>query len=161
MTRLTADGVLNARFQPTRFREGYDQDEVDDFLDTVTALLRAHEAGERIDASAAVELCRTARFQPTKFREGYDQHQVDDFLTRLEQGFLQLAGRGTDAPVRTARHASTDTTTPAPAYDVGTLGMEHRPGEYPTTRKLPVAALGLVVAAAVGVVALMVWMFAL
>ena len=30
---LTPEDVVNKRFQPTKFREGYDQDEVDDFLD--------------------------------------------------------------------------------------------------------------------------------
>ena len=44
---LTAEDVINKRFQPTKFREGYDQDEVDDFLDEVVAVsythLRAHE----------------------------------------------------------------------------------------------------------------------
>ena len=30
---LTAEDIVNKRFQSTKFREGYDQDEVDDFLD--------------------------------------------------------------------------------------------------------------------------------
>ena len=33
MTLLTADDVLNKKFQATKFREGYEQDEVDEFLD--------------------------------------------------------------------------------------------------------------------------------
>ncbi|WP_043446966.1 DivIVA domain-containing protein [Arthrobacter sp. L77] len=37
---LTPEDVLNKRFQPTKFREGYDQDEVDDFLDEVVVELR-------------------------------------------------------------------------------------------------------------------------
>ncbi|WP_423923994.1 DivIVA domain-containing protein [Frigoribacterium sp. 2-23] len=37
---LTPDDVVNKRFQPTKFREGYDQDEVDDFLDEVVTELR-------------------------------------------------------------------------------------------------------------------------
>lgn len=40
MALLTADDVLNKKFQPTKFREGYDQDEVDDFLDEVVSTLR-------------------------------------------------------------------------------------------------------------------------
>ena len=32
---LTPEDVVNKRFQSTKFREGYDQDEVDDFLDEV------------------------------------------------------------------------------------------------------------------------------
>ena len=37
---LTPEDVINKRFQPTKFREGYDQDEVDDFLDEVVEELR-------------------------------------------------------------------------------------------------------------------------
>ena len=40
MALLTADDVLNKKFQSTKFREGYDQDEVDDFLDDVVNTLR-------------------------------------------------------------------------------------------------------------------------
>ena len=34
---LTPNDVLNKQFQTTKFRDGYDQDEVDDFLDEVLA----------------------------------------------------------------------------------------------------------------------------
>lgn len=37
---LSPDDVVNKRFQYTKFREGYDQDEVDDFLDEVVIELR-------------------------------------------------------------------------------------------------------------------------
>jgi DivIVA domain-containing protein len=37
---LTPEDVINKRFQPTKFREGYDQDEVDDFLDEIVVELR-------------------------------------------------------------------------------------------------------------------------
>ena len=37
---LTPEDVVNKRFQQTKFREGYDQDEVDDFLDEVVVELR-------------------------------------------------------------------------------------------------------------------------
>lgn len=40
MTLLTADDVLKKTFQTTKFREGYDQDEVDDFLDEIVNTLR-------------------------------------------------------------------------------------------------------------------------
>lgn len=44
MALLTADDVLNKKFQSTKFREGYDQDEVDDFLDEVVATLQKSQA---------------------------------------------------------------------------------------------------------------------
>jgi len=48
MAMLTADDVLNKKFQATKFREGYDQDEVDDFLDEVVNTLRVVQ-GENED----------------------------------------------------------------------------------------------------------------
>ncbi|WP_448071712.1 DivIVA domain-containing protein [Georgenia yuyongxinii] len=51
MALLTADDVLNKKFQPTKFREGYDQDEVDDFLDEVVNTLRV-VAGENEELKA-------------------------------------------------------------------------------------------------------------
>jgi len=48
MAMLTADDVLNKKFQATKFREGYDQDEVDDFLDDIVNTLRAVQ-GENDD----------------------------------------------------------------------------------------------------------------
>ncbi|MFM6980611.1 MAG: DivIVA domain-containing protein [Micrococcales bacterium] len=37
---LTPEDVVNKRFSPTKLREGYDQDEVDDFLDEIVLELR-------------------------------------------------------------------------------------------------------------------------
>lgn len=53
---LTWEDVLNKQFQHTKFREGYDQDEVDDFLDAVAEeLKRLHAEIERLRAGGAVE----------------------------------------------------------------------------------------------------------
>lgn len=41
MALLTADDVLNKKFQSVKFREGYDQVEVDEFLDEVVATIYA------------------------------------------------------------------------------------------------------------------------
>lgn len=37
---LTPEDIVNKRFQSTKFRDGYDQDEVDDFLDEVVVEMR-------------------------------------------------------------------------------------------------------------------------
>jgi len=42
--RISSQDVVNVRFQPTKFRAGYDQDQVDDFLDRISATLQQHEA---------------------------------------------------------------------------------------------------------------------
>jgi DivIVA domain-containing protein len=51
MAQLTADDVVLKKFQPTKFREGYDQVEVDDFLDEVAVAMRAM-ADENADLKA-------------------------------------------------------------------------------------------------------------
>ena len=40
---LTSADVLNIKFQATAFRSGYEQDEIDEFLDDVAQALAAYE----------------------------------------------------------------------------------------------------------------------
>ncbi|GAA4288818.1 DivIVA domain-containing protein [Georgenia daeguensis] len=174
MTSLTADAVLMTKFQPTRFREGYDQDQVDDFLDTVTEILRSYEAGGPLDAVAAAELCRTARFQPTKLREGYDQQQVDALLARLAQQFGALAGgaspvagAGGASPVARAGGASpvaraggASPVARAAAAPPAPPASGPRPGEYQVARRPGVGTIVGVIAA-VAALAVLVWQYAL
>ncbi|TNU77244.1 DivIVA domain-containing protein [Miniimonas arenae] len=54
MTLLTADDVLKKTFQTTKFREGYDQDEVDDFLDEIVNTLRVLQ-NENADLKSQLE----------------------------------------------------------------------------------------------------------
>jgi DivIVA domain-containing protein len=70
---LTPEDVVNKRFQPTKFREGYDQDEVDDFLDEVVVELRRlnqenEELKQRLVASESRigELQRNAASEQTQ-----------------------------------------------------------------------------------------------
>ncbi|AMD87707.1 cell division protein DivIVA [Actinomyces radicidentis] len=51
---LLADDVLNKKFTATKFREGYEQDEVDEFLDEVVEAMRQLEA-ENADLKAKLE----------------------------------------------------------------------------------------------------------
>lgn len=80
MALLTADDVLNKKFQATKFREGYDQDEVDDFLDEVVNTLRAYTAENddlRAKLAAAerriAELSRAAENRPPEPRPAPQQ----------------------------------------------------------------------------------------
>lgn len=73
---LTPEDVVNKRFQPTKFREGYDQDEVDDFLDEVVVELRRlgqenEELRQRLTASDARinELQRSGGAAPVPAQE--------------------------------------------------------------------------------------------
>ncbi|WP_423723266.1 DivIVA domain-containing protein [Arthrobacter zhangbolii] len=104
---MTAEAVVAQRFQPTKFREGYDQDEVDRFLDTVVGeLRRLQEENELLQRHIINPLSQPVftanpgmsadqvinqKFSPTKFREGYDQDEVDDFLQKIIAGLRQWA----------------------------------------------------------------------
>lgn len=61
MALLSADDVLNKSFQTTKFRDGYDQDEVDDFLDEIVNTMRSTEAeNEELKAKLAAAESRIA-----------------------------------------------------------------------------------------------------
>ena len=105
MALLTADDVLNKKFQATKFREGYDQDEVDDLLDRVVATLRAREAGAPADRPLTAADLDALSFTTTKFREGYAQGDVDALLERVR---VQLGA----APTPTPRLAPVDVASP-------------------------------------------------
>ena len=94
MTLLTADDVLTVKFDVSSFKEGYNQDEVDVFLDDVTTTMREFE--ERLGASQessspshrkaeillTSEGVRNIRFSTTRW-SGYRIDQVDAFLVQV------------------------------------------------------------------------------
>ena len=53
---LTPEDVLNKNFTATQFRRGYDEQEVDDFLDEVVAELR-RLSGENADLRRKIDGC--------------------------------------------------------------------------------------------------------
>ncbi len=130
---ITADEVLNSRFQTTKFREGYDQDEVDDFLDRVVHTLRAREAGTPDPTALTADDIAATRFRATKLREGYDQDDVDALLDRVgsavaDRGEAPEPGLAATAPsLATAgpiRYPETrSTSTPPGMVDVGRGGF--------------------------------------
>jgi DivIVA domain-containing protein len=67
--------VRNVTFPVSRIHEGYDEREVDAFLDSVIVALRENRA-------RATEM-RGAKFAITRMRTGYRQADVDLFLERL------------------------------------------------------------------------------
>jgi DivIVA domain-containing protein len=77
--------VRNVTFPVTRVREGYNEQQVDAFLDTVIVALRANRA-------RASEL-RSARFSTTRMRTGYRQADVDAFLERLASEIDRLRSK--------------------------------------------------------------------
>ncbi|BDI22411.1 DivIVA domain-containing protein [Herbiconiux sp. L3-i23] len=90
---LTPEDVVNKRFQPTKFREGYDQDEVDDFLDEVVVELR---------------------------RLGQENEDLRQRLIASESRIAELQRSGSAAPAPAAA-AGAETPQPAPAQPAASL----------------------------------------
>jgi DivIVA domain-containing protein len=74
---LSAQDVLTAKFQATKFRWGYDQTEVDDYLDQVAAAFKG--TGPHIPAREV----RAKEFRRTRWREGYDIEGVDALMDAI------------------------------------------------------------------------------
>ena len=78
---LKSTDITTAEFAITKFREGYEQAEVDALLDRATTALAAWESRGAAALSSAEVNAHT--FPTTKFGNGYDQDQVDDFLDTI------------------------------------------------------------------------------
>ena len=81
---LTADDVIDVRFHPTKFRWGYDQRQVDDFLDRVIDALRP-VAERQLPTVLTRQEVQDVTFRATRWREGYDQDEVDALLERVRE----------------------------------------------------------------------------
>ena len=65
---MTPEDVVNQKFTITKFRDGYDLDQVDDFLDTIVEELRQHEQ-EKAELRAQIETL-TAQLAEAEARAG-------------------------------------------------------------------------------------------
>ena len=87
---LTSHDVLNTKFSIAKFFGGYEQDEIDEFLDEVTETLRAWEKRTTADPSqpAAPGMLTSGdvlnkKFSVGKFFGGYEQDEIDEFLDTI------------------------------------------------------------------------------
>ena len=102
---LTPNDVLNKQFQTTKFRDGYDQDEVDDFLDEVLAefqrLIAENEQlkAQLASAPAAAPAADSAETESLRRQLEAAQAQVAQLGQQLAdtQQQLQNAQNGTGA----------------------------------------------------------------
>ena len=101
MTILTSNDVDNVRFTATQFREGYEQHEVDGFLEKIASTLRVLQAGTNSTGYASniagvkvltADDVQSMKFQGTRFREGYEQDEVDSFLDHVVETLRYLEG---------------------------------------------------------------------
>lgn len=106
---LTPDDVVHKRFETTRFRDGYDQDEVDDFLDeVVTELRRLTEENDTLRAENEQLRQGIAPSEPALV----DTTELDSLRSENEQLKVQLADRDV---------APSEQGQPAPVADTGEL----------------------------------------
>jgi DivIVA domain-containing protein len=77
--RLTAEQVHNVAFsKPPLFKRGYNEDEVDAFLERVEAVLRDSTGGV-----SATDLHHVAFSRSPSGRRGYNEAEVDAFVERV------------------------------------------------------------------------------
>ena len=106
---LRGDDVLNTTFTQTQFRRGYDEREVDDFLDRAGVAPRPHEAGPRVaEAPMSSRDVEGVRFTQTQLRRGYDEEEVDTLLADLAGTLAQHEAGGSAAGSATAAAAAVD-----------------------------------------------------
>jgi DivIVA domain-containing protein len=135
MALLTADDVLNKKFQATKFREGYDQDEVDDFLDEVVNTLRAVQAEkEELETKLAAAERRVAELS----RAGASA-DVEDAAQPTETHAAPAAAAPA-APAATAAVPASDAPAPAESAPAESAPAESAPAESAPAESAPAAA---------------------
>ena len=105
---LTPDDVVTKQFQHVRFKEGFDPDEVDDFLDEIVvewrktiaendelkAKLAAYESGAEAPAAAPAEVVEEApAAAPVAAAPAYDGGQGGAAPAAASAGIIELAQR--------------------------------------------------------------------
>ncbi|WP_045732396.1 DivIVA domain-containing protein [Pseudarthrobacter chlorophenolicus] len=130
---LTPEDVVNKRFQPTKFREGYDQDEVDDFLDEIVVELRRlnqendelrkklAEAGSSVPATAAAAPVVEKVPAPVKADkdEAREKAEAEAKAAEAKKKDVQQAAPVAAAPAP----AAASTSTPSAESAAGLLAM--------------------------------------
>ena len=82
---IDSQSVSQKTFAVTKFREGYDQDQITGFLGQVAATLSSYERPTVLGGASRLtgDDVVNSRFQPTKFRAGFDQDEVDNYLDEI------------------------------------------------------------------------------
>ena len=81
--RMTPEDIRNSRFATTRLTTGYNEQEVDDFLDRAEHTLGVLLQGRTDRATLTSAEVERVQFATTRARPGYDPAQVDRFLDAL------------------------------------------------------------------------------
>ncbi|MDI6022614.1 hypothetical protein QBL02_03545 [Leucobacter sp. UT-8R-CII-1-4] len=76
--------IQQSKFSITKFRERYNVDDVDDFLDLIVQKLQ-HDAPK----AELLELLKTAKFRTASFHIGYLAKRVDAFILLLQSSLSE------------------------------------------------------------------------
>ena len=87
---LTPEQILNKHFQTTQFRKGYDERDVDDFLDDVVAEMQALTA-QRDDYKHQFEECQSRSSTVVQNRAPVDTGVLEEHERRLEEVRSRIA----------------------------------------------------------------------
>ena len=117
---VTSEEVRNVAFSKSaREERGYDESEVDAFLDRVETALR--DPGTRAGVTPA-DIHNVTFSKPPMAKRGYNADEVDAFLDRVRIELTRrIPGHDPEEPIRCLlyRYASWDPQTPVLAIDVG------------------------------------------
>ena len=80
---MTPDDIRDQRFATTRLTTGYNEQEVDEFLDRAEYTLGVLIQGRPDRATLTSSEVERVQFATTRARPGYDPAQVDHFLDLL------------------------------------------------------------------------------
>src|SRR5919107_3342990 len=81
---LNPEEVVNKRFSPTKFRQGYDEEEVDEFLDEVVAELRRLNA-ENDELRSKLSTCESRVAELSRTADRTTDRSAERTADRAEQ----------------------------------------------------------------------------
>ncbi|MFC3298914.1 DivIVA domain-containing protein [Arthrobacter agilis] len=127
---LTPEDVVNKRFQPTKFREGYDQDEVDDFLDEIVVELRRlnseNEELRRTIAGGSADASSTTAVPAPVAASTQTEDLPSDDLASEEKGSEETLTATDEEPTPAPAPAASAPSTGSAESAAGVLAMAQR-----------------------------------
>jgi DivIVA domain-containing protein len=155
---LMPDDLLNKEFPETKFRPGYDKDEVDDFLDEVVVewrrLIQENEELRAENAKLQEQLDGSDYVEPDELNDaglsGYagTSSEVTEAFESIEDDAAAELPQAEEEPTSSDAPKSDPSVTAYPEYPLGTRPAQERPADEPA------ASTGGSAAEAAGVLAM-------
>jgi DivIVA domain-containing protein len=97
---LRSEDVVNAPFTQTQFRGGYDERDVDEFLDVIVDQLQRYERGDRSAPVLTLASLGTHHYLNTSLRRGYARPEVEQLIASVAEtlGYYEAGGAPLPAP---------------------------------------------------------------